>query len=849
MTTAQPILSEMQQRGFVLHPLKGKIPVKKEWQKLTATPDDIGEHIEAGGNIGAVCGKASNITAIDLDSMLFASEIFNGAKIETLCAERTEGRGHVYFRYNPKLPASKHHDLNIEILSDGNNIVLPPSKHPSGDLYHWKNPDASILDMPAEIETNLLRLFKTEVELKKILAKCRHCFRDVIKRKPDMHGAEGREAMLAVCTDLKANGADEAHVKMFARLMYREKFDEGRTLQEWRNIDPAKTWTCEVLRAKLPAYVDLAECEKCDARKIAFQNRPDLAVPSLINDASFTDTGNAKMLVTMFGDRIRYCHPWKSWLCYNGKCWERDNSGQIFRYAKEAIEASLTDAENELRKDPNCELEKKRRKHALFSLSAPSRKAMVFLAESELDIAVMPHDLDTDDLLLNTENGILNLETGELLPHDPKKMMTMMVTAPFDKNATAPTFTKVINDMFEGNQELIKYMQVYLGSCLTGQVRYKQLGVLHGKMDAGKTTLTEHIMAMLLNNYADSIPIMSLLASNKRNIPNDIAKLVNKRFVYSVEPEFGDQLSESQIKKLTGRDAFDARFLNQEWFRFMPKFKLFVACNSPPGIKRGGDEATWNRIKAVPFRFSIPKEKQDPDIPKKLKAEASGILNWLFEGCLEWQKIGMPVCKDVEAATQDYKIEQDKYAEFLNVCCLNVPKDEEEKWGIAPAKKLYEAYKLWCEVDDMYALSDTQFGAWLKNKGYQDFRPYDESKRRYRGYRGIRLVTEIDDAVSLMIFSSEDAYTDNRRAAKDIIRHIANKVMPKETVSGDTGISMMIRDKLKEKYDHFNKPDSILDLGRLRRSMEGWILNEIDGSEVADVGRYVDDYCKARQWV
>ncbi len=265
--------------GFVVHPLskpddKGKSPGKRPllsgWQTLTKTPDDIDDYLKKGNNIGLVCGKASGVTVIDHDHFLFAEEIYGDYELNTLRSARTKGRGHAYFKYNPDLPAQKHHDLGVEILSDGSNAVLPPSIHTSGDVYKWNDINTPIIQMPKKLEDNLKKLFKTEAELKQMLGKCRQCFRDVIKKNPDMHGADGREYMLAVCTDLKARGAREEHIKMFAKLMYGSNYNEGRTLEEWKNIDDAKTWQCETLRSKLPAYIDLSKCKKCDdAREIS----------------------------------------------------------------------------------------------------------------------------------------------------------------------------------------------------------------------------------------------------------------------------------------------------------------------------------------------------------------------------------------------------------------------------------------------------------------------------------------------------------------------------------------------------------------------------------------------------
>lgn len=275
-------VKEYTEMGFVVHPLSrpdsnkkspGKKPLLDEWEKLTKTPPDIGKYITAGNNIGLVCGKASGITVIDIDHELFINELFKGFDLDTLKSGRITGRGHIYFKYNTNIISQKHHDLGIEILNDGSNAVLPPSVHVSNKVYKWNNPGAEIIEMPKALEVNLNKIFLTKAELKIMIWKCRTCFRKIFKdypdNIPDMHGGEGREYMLAVCTDLKAAGATEAHIKMFAKLVYREKYDELRTLTEWGNIDPAKTWQCETIKAKLSAYIDPVQCAKCEADREA----------------------------------------------------------------------------------------------------------------------------------------------------------------------------------------------------------------------------------------------------------------------------------------------------------------------------------------------------------------------------------------------------------------------------------------------------------------------------------------------------------------------------------------------------------------------------------------------------
>ena len=273
--------------GFVVHPLTkpvsktinpGKKPILSAWEQLTSTPEDIGASIKKGCNIGIVCGKASGVTVIDTDRDLFLDDIFSGVTVDTLRSQRIHGRGHSYWKYTTKLKNQKKHALGIEILNDGGNAVLPPSVHLSGDVYKWVNPGTPIAEMPDRLISNLETLFKTENELKQILSKCRTCFKTILKDYPlyipDMHGGEGREYMLAVCTDLKASGAAEEHIKLFAKFMYGKGFDLNRTLTEWQNIDKNKTWRCDTLRTKLPNYVDLKLCDDCQKKQFEIKEMP-----------------------------------------------------------------------------------------------------------------------------------------------------------------------------------------------------------------------------------------------------------------------------------------------------------------------------------------------------------------------------------------------------------------------------------------------------------------------------------------------------------------------------------------------------------------------------------------------
>lgn len=865
------VIAELKAHGFVLHPLKGKIPLLKGWQALTKTPAEIEKHFENGGNVGAVCGKASDITVIDLDSFLFADDVFGGG-IETLKACRTEGRGHVYFKYNPALPASKHHDLGVEVLSDGNNIVVPPSVHPSGDLYHWRNPSAPIIEMPKEVETKFLRLFKTEAELKQIITKCRHCFRDVIKRKPDMHGAEGREYMIAVATDMKANGATELHICMFAKMMYDTKYKEGRTLQEWRNIDPGKTWTCDVLRAKLPTYVDLQECAKCEERKKAYQE-----TPRIVDPADNTDVGNARRLVALFGKDIRYCHPWKSWLCWNGKVWERDNTGQIFRYAKKTVQTMYDDAETM----PHNDIREKLFKHSIASQSLAKLKAMVTLAESEREITILPEQFDRDIWLLNVKNKTLNFRNGQLQvqEHNREDFITKITPIEYDNLAVSENWMKFLNRVFEGKQKIIEYIQKVVGQMLTGDTSEENIYILWGTGANGKSTFVE-IIAYILGEYAKTIGIESLLKKERNSVSNDIARLKGARFVYANEPEFGDHISEGKIKNLTGRDTIQARFLFQENFEFKPEYKLVISTNHKLIIK-GMDQGIWRRIRMIPFAVTIPQNQRDKQLNLKLQYEAAGILNWIIKGCELWKNEGIQAPPEVIEATEDYQEEMDKYSEFFNVVCIK------KTDAFTPFYILYFTYKVWCEISEIMPVSEKTFTQLCIERGFVTERKYDENGHRNRGLVGIHLSHGTDHFFASVPQFYEAADGD-LRLLKDrlgqIVRQITSpfywegsrgtdepsvpSVPSVPTSTPDSEIQVTVYNsssvpsvpsvpynksiviKIKELLDKINKPNSIKELENLEERIltelqRNYEYDNIDGDVIR---KMIHDYFRVRGW-
>src|SRR5437867_6039937 len=98
--------------------------------------------------------------------------------------------------------------------------------------------------------------------------------------------------------------------------------------------------------------------------------------------------------------------------------------------------------------------------------------------------------------------------------------------------------------------------------------------------------------------------------------------------------------------------------MRAEWLDFRPEFKLWLATNHKPVI-RGTDKAIWDRIRLVPFTVRIPDAEQDKALGEKLRAELPGILRWVVDGCLAWQRDGLGMPAEVQEATATYRAEMD----------------------------------------------------------------------------------------------------------------------------------------------------------------------------------------------
>ncbi len=476
---------------------------------------------------------------------------------------------------------------------------------------------------------------------------------------------------------------------------------------------------------KLPSGVygqTLALIEKKEnlstGRQIVLKSLPTVKRNEVLNEKlppiadekesfSFTDYANARRIVEMYGENIRYCYTTKYWHVWNGKIWKQDAVGEIFQIAKKTIIAMYSIA-------ATIEDTDKRKKivNAIISCESQKKiKAMVESAENEPELLIDAEAMDNKKDFICVKNGIIDLKEGKLLPHTKKNYFTQFINYNYEKT-DAPLFKEFLKKIMAGNQNLIGFLQRFLGYSLTGRTDEQVFCIFHGNGANGKGTLLDTILD-IIEDFGTTVNGSTVFEKKYNNsTTNDIADLKGKRLIVTSENKSQQVLDEELVKELTGQSKIKCRFLFKEFFEYVPEFKLILVTNHEPIIK-GQDYSIWRRILKVPFDVVIPKKNWDLDLRKKLLQEREGILNWLVEGAVDWYINGLNVPTEVEVSTEEYKSELDILGDFIAGCLI------EDVNGKLPSKNLYEIYSAWTKITNNIKHASNSFSRLLNERGYK----------------------------------------------------------------------------------------------------------------------------------
>jgi putative DNA primase/helicase len=449
-----------------------------------------------------------------------------------------------------------------------------------------------------------------------------------------------------------------------------------------RNATQPEDSNCEPTSElrELPGIVDEEPLESDDHDPDDDQRR----------EIELTEDYVADAFVERFGEKIRFDHTAGHWYCSNGVHWKKDHTNFVFDIVRQHC--------RELRGSDK---------------RMASRRAVEgteIMARRDRRVAVTSDVWDSDPFVLGTPGGYVDLLTGELMRPDPGLMISRVTSvSPADKAASSPHFTKFLDQATAGDAGLMRFLQQFLGYCLTGVTNEQVLLFVYGPGGNGKSQL-QKVVAEIMGAYAKTAAMDTFTASRHQRHLTEIAMLDGARFVGMSETEKGQSWSQARINQLTGGDPVTANFMRQDLFTFVPKFKLMVVGNHKPQLGTVNDAAR-RRFLIVPFLYKP--HKPDKALGAKLREEYPAILRWMIDGCLDWQANGFVLPDIVKQATSDYFEDEDIFGRWIVEKCECGP-------GVkGKAAALYECWKEFALANGEEPGTSKAFAETLSNRGFK----------------------------------------------------------------------------------------------------------------------------------
>lgn len=465
------------------------------------------------------------------------------------------------------------------------------------------------------------------------------------------------------------------------------------------------------------------------------------------------EDGDAELFISLHKDKFCYDHSLGKWFKWGGHFWQEDIIGDVFTGIESVIEMYSQEAKRQSSLRLNAartqdaakekdakQLEDKLLKRVHDLQTVYRKKHVLYLASKGLgSLAITGEEWDKDPWLLGCNNGVIDLKTGDFNPGRPEDYIKTIATSTWKGiDESAPVWEKFLLEIFSENIELVQYIQRLFGYSIAGVCTEHILPICWGKGRNGKGTLLE-TLSYVLGLIAGPVQAEMLLSESRARQAGgpraDIMTLMGRRLCWGSETEEGSPINIGKVKLLTGADTLSARPPHgKRVIEFIPTHTLLLLTNHKPHVP-ANEDALWERVHLIPFELKFVDEpklpndkKRDPDLPEKLKREASGILAWLVRGCLKWQEVGLKPPDIVKEATKQYRIDEDIIGQFLTECTCQKSKET------ARAQPLYNAYKLWCENNGYKPLGGKKFGERMKER----FIRKGDSKGNF--YKGVSIL-------------------------------------------------------------------------------------------------------------
>lgn len=418
---------------------------------------------------------------------------------------------------------------------------------------------------------------------------------------------------------------------------------------------------------------------------------------------------------------LKYVASSRAWRIWDGTRWAEDARGAGTRAAVKLLATAFKYADAVKSKDEERGDILIKAAKGLSTMN--KMRTLGSLAQSGAKIASSHSDFDRTEHLVTVENGILDLRSGTLLPHDRSKMLTKKMAVTFDPDADSTVLDKFLSDWMP-DKNVRDYVARLLAVTLSGSADERVIPMLYGGSGSGKTAFLE----MIYHVFGDFGAIAAEAALKPRadqDGPSEkLHQLKGSRMVKLSELSQGSVLNEALIKSITGSDTQTTRKLYGDIEEWKVQYMVWLATNHLPTIS-SNDEAIWKRVKPINFPGCFVDERghvanpENRDLGRKLATgHASAVLNWILAGLKDYQENGLNEPAQIGEWLGQYRDDVDTVRQFL----IEAPDAGQLKIGEdlrIGSRDLYKIYVAWSMENHIKPLSIKSFSQRMENSNFK----------------------------------------------------------------------------------------------------------------------------------
>ena len=460
------------------------------------------------------------------------------------------------------------------------------------------------------------------------------------------------------------------------------------------------------------------------------------------SDFPFTDSWNSRRFVAENRDDVRFV-PGIGWLTWDGKRWAPDVDGAIRRLAKQTIDPMYAEAVQDLadagsiadtnERRSEVDLAKGRLNHALKSQAEAKLRAMVSLAETELEVIAKAADLDCPPLLFCTPSGTVDLTDGMLHPHRREDLITRVTSAAYDPDAIAPRWTRFLREIMAGDETRVAYLQRMIGYAVTGLTREQKTPA------AGRRRQRQDRSRQDAGEVAGRLRRRGRL----RDIPGSGPGQHSQRFGPPPWQAFRARVGNAARRAPGhaapqgvggGRRRRGARTLPERGASFQPITKLWFLANCVP-VVQDSSFGIWRRLVRLPFEVTIPEEKARPGPGREAHGRRPRHHEVdCFNGAGPTWLRGSAKIRSRQPPQRHGARSRTRFGRWIGVAAVLVAGEK------AARRTVRASYVGWCEAEGERAMGTKVFAEELRLRGVDDGGTVRLEGKPVPAWVGIRLL-------------------------------------------------------------------------------------------------------------